>query len=156
MSSEQAKKFHSITIGEKNTWDDWHLVPSSRPLINPPEVKTSYVELIGGDGFLDLTTSLTPKPTYENRTGSWEFFVINPGQLPSDTPFTDWTVLYSQIMAYLHGKKHTIILDDEPDYYYSGRLFVDSWRSSPGNSIITINYNVAPFKKKINGSKETF
>ena len=156
MSPEQAKQYHSITIGEKNTWDDWHLVPSSRPLINPPEVKTSYAELIGGDGFLDLTTSLTPKPTYEDRKGSWEFIVINPGQLPSSVPFSDWTVLYSDIMAYLHGKKYNIILDDEPEYYYSGRLFVTEWNSAPGNSTITIEYNVEPFKKKVRGSGETF
>lgn len=35
--------YHSITIGEKNTWDDWHLIPTSRPLVNPPSVNTHLI-----------------------------------------------------------------------------------------------------------------
>ena len=27
--------YHSITIGDKNTWDDWHLIPATRPLFHP-------------------------------------------------------------------------------------------------------------------------
>lgn len=149
MSSNQAKAYHSITIGDKNTWDDWHLVASSRPLINPPPVKTSYMTVTGGDGQYDLTESLAGKPTYGNRTGTWEFIVINPGQLPSSTPFTGWTALYSNIMDYLQGKKHNVVLDDDPDYYYTGRLSVSSWASRPGNSIITISYSLDPYKRKV-------
>ena len=157
MSSQQAKSYHSITIGSKNTWDDWHLVPSSRPLVSPPPPRTSFAELVGGDGSMDLTTSLTSNPTYGNRTGSWEFIVINWGQLPSDTPIqTNWANRFSEIMAYLHGKTFNVILDDEPGYYYTGRLSVESWStdSSPGNSTITIGYNFDPYKRKV-GSPNT-
>ncbi len=42
--------YHSITIGNKNTWDDWHLIPATRPLFNPPTVKTNMVNIPGGDG----------------------------------------------------------------------------------------------------------
>ena len=51
--------YHSITIGTKNTWDDWHLIPKSRPLVNPPSVKTNVVDIPGGDGALDLSTALS-------------------------------------------------------------------------------------------------
>lgn len=154
MSSAQAKSFHSITIGEKNTWDDWFLVPSSRPLVSPPPPRVSYAELIGGDGSVDLTTNLTKNPTYGNRTGSWEFIVINRGQVPVHNGGIipdNWTVRYSTIMAYLHGKTFDIILDDEPGFYYTGRLAVESWTtgSRPGNSTITISYNVDPYKRKV-------
>lgn len=149
MSSDQAKNFHSITIGEKNTWDDWHLVPSSRPLVVPPAPKTSYADVVAGDGSIDLTTALTSKITYANRSGSWEFIVINPGQIPVSGYFHDWTELYSAIMAYLHGKSFEIVLDDDPNWYYTGRVFVSSWSSDEGNSKITIGYNLEPYKRLI-------
>lgn len=59
--------YHSITIGDKNTWDDWHLIPATRPLFNPPTVKENMVNIPGGDGVLDLTASLAGRPTYNNQ-----------------------------------------------------------------------------------------
>ena len=139
MSNALSYKYHSITLGDKNTWVDWHLIPSSRPLFNPPPVKTAYVEIPGGDGILDLTTAMTGKPMYSNRTGSWEFYVENG--------FKDWTVLYSEIMMYLHGKEMRAVLDDDTAYYYEGRFTVNQWRSDPAQSLIVIDYNVKPYKQ---------
>lgn len=131
--------YHSITIGDRNTWDDWHLIPTTRPLFNPPPVKTSYVEIAGGDGTLDLSTSLTGRPLYSNRTGSWTFYVENGFKL--------WADLYSEIMGYLHGQKLRAILEDDPDYCYEGRFSVDQWKSDAERSSIVISYSVSPHKQ---------
>lgn len=32
--------YHSITIGDKNTWDDWKMIPVSRPVVAPPITAT--------------------------------------------------------------------------------------------------------------------
>lgn len=138
--------YHSITLGEKNTWDDWHLIPASRPLLNPPAVKTSVIEIPGGDGAIDLTTALAGRPVFKNRTGSWEFYVENG--------FKDWTALYSEIMSYLHGKKLKAILEDDPDYYYEGRFSVNNWKSDANWSLITIDYDVKPYKKSVRAPGE--
>lgn len=148
MSSEQAKKYHSITIGDKNTWDDWHLVPTSRPLVTPPNVNTSYVTIPGASGALDLTEALTGYPTYSNRSGSWEFLVMNG--------YGEWYARYSEIMGYLHGKKMRAILDDDPNYYYEGRFSVASWSSPKNWSHITINYNVGPYKIEVHSIDENW
>lgn len=132
--------YHSITIGDKNTWDDWHLIPASRPLFNPPSVKENMVDIPGGDGVLDLTASLAGRPTYNNRSGSWTFYVQNG--------FKDWTVLYSEIMVYLHGQEFKAVLEDDPAYYYEGRFSVNSWKSDKDYSQIVIDYNVGPYKKE--------
>ena len=137
--------YHSITIGDKNTWDDWHLIPESRPLFNPPSVKFNYVEIPGADGVLDLTTAMTGKPLYNNRNGSWSFIVENG--------FKDWSELYSEVMAYLHGQRFRAILEDDPDYYYEGRFSVNQWRSDPQWSKIVIDYNVAPYKQYVIGEE---
>lgn len=136
--------YHSITIGDKNTWDDWHLIPATRPLFNPPSVKTNMVDIPGGDGVLDLTTALAGRPTYNNRTGSWTFYVQNG--------FKDWTALYSEIMVYLHGQAFKAILEDDPAYYYEGRFAVNQWKSDQQWSQIVIDYNVGPYKKEINNT----
>lgn len=133
--------YHSITIGTKNTWDDWHLIPATRPLFNPPTVKTNLVDIPGGDGVLDLTTALAGRPTYNNRIGSWTFYVQNG--------YRDWSALYSEIMVYLHGQEFIAILEDDPGYYYEGRFSVNQWKSDKDWSQIVIDYNVGPYKKEI-------
>lgn len=138
--------YHSITFRKtvgsniitKNTWDDWHLIPASRPLVNPPSVKTSYVDIPGGDGALDLTESLSGRAMYGNRSGSWDFYVDNDHQ--------DWTVLYSRIMEFLHGQTMEAVLEDDLAYYYEGRFSVNEWRSEKSYSRIIINYAVDPYK----------
>ena len=138
--------YHSITFGTKNTWDDWHLIPTSRPVFNPPSVKTSAIEIPGGDGALDLTTVLAGRPLFKNRTGSLEFYVENG--------FRDWTVLFSEIMAYMHGQKMKAVLEDDPAYFYEGRFAVNTWKSNKERSTIVIDYDVNPYKRDILGTDE--
>lgn len=136
--------YHSITFGEKNTWDDWHLIPSSRPVFNPPSVRTNYIDVPGADGDLDFTEAISNRPLYTNREGDIEFIVEND--------FRDWAVAYSDISAYLHGQKMNAFLEDDPNYYYSGRFIINEWKSDSNWSTITINYNVLPFKyEKLSG-----
>ena len=138
--------YHSITFGDKNTWNDWHLIPSKRPAFNPPTVKTQQTDIPGGNGVLDLTESLTGYPLYNNRTGSWEFYVENG--------FKEWNLLYSEISNYLHGQKMKAILEDDPGFYYEGRFTVDEWNSDSWWSTITISYDVYPYNKELTSSLE--
>lgn len=130
--------YHSITIGSRNTWRHWHLIPSSRPLVNPPNVKAAFIEIPGADGALDLSDTLVGRATYGNRSGSWEFYV--------DNGYSDWATLYSEIMAYLHGQLLKAVLEDDPLFYYEGRFSVNQWNSDPYYSRIVIDYNVGPYK----------
>ena len=138
--------YHSVTFGDKNTWDDWHLVPQSRPVLLPPDVKTNYVDVPGADGHLDLTEALTGEPLYKTRTGSIQFYVMN-GYQP-------WEELYSAIMNYLHGQKMRVILEDDPGFYYEGRFNVNTWRSEKYRSEIVIDYNISPYKIDMYSSKD--
>ena len=61
----------------KHTWKDWKLVPTSRPLFLPPNVKQVLMDIPGADGLLDMTESLTGEVHYENRAGQLEFQVEN-------------------------------------------------------------------------------
>lgn len=141
--------YHSITFdGEVNTWDDWHLIPATRPVFNPPETKTHYVDIPGANGQIDLTESLTGYPVYENRTGSIEFYVANG--------YEDWDVIYSKILSYLHGKTHRAYPESESNgyFYYEGRFEVNKWTSDKWYSKITIDYDIYPYRKEPYSSTE--
>lgn len=137
--------YHSMTFGDKHTYKDWGLVPTSRPVFDPPSPKTTYVDIPGGDGSLDLTEALTGDVKYEMRKGSFEFLVKGR---------RDWTRVYSEISDYLHGQRMKIMLDDDPPYYYLGRPQVNTWKSEKKHSTITIDAVVDPYKYEIFSSIE--
>ncbi|MDO5397613.1 MAG: hypothetical protein Q4G33_06760 [bacterium] len=136
----------SITFGDKNTWDDWKILPTERPVFAPPKPKTTYIDVPGGNGALDLSESLTGYPIYENRTGSFKFRVMND--------YVEWHERYTEIMEHLHGKSMNAILADDPDYFYKGRFTVDSWTSGNTWSEITIGYTVDPYKWSVLSSTD--
>lgn len=143
--TNQSRRYHSLTIGSKNTWDDWHLVPSSRPVVPPPAIKTKTLDIPGGDGIIDLTESLTGYPVYDNRSASFEFIVVNDFYEPVAT-HKEWYSIYSDIMDYLHGQRMQMLLDDDDEYYYEGRFAVNSWNSGSKYSAITITASLSPYK----------
>ena len=121
------------------------MIPTSRPLVNPPEVKTTYLDNPGGNGSLDYTDSLTGTVLYGQRTGSWEFWL---------KPEAEWANVYSSLLNYLHGIKHTVILEDDPGFIYAGRLTVNAWKSDQHNSLLTLDYNLDPFKMTANEGED--
>ena len=145
--------YHSIMIGDKNTFNDWHLFSINRPFVAPPLPKTRYVDILGMSGSLDYTEAPNRIPKYADREGSWEFIMLNPGDVPEysiadeGSYHYDWAARYSEIMAYLQGKWFdNVILEDDPLYSYKGRVWVNEYRSDPGWGRIVINYRFQPFK----------
>jgi len=132
---------HSITIDGMNTWNDWHMAPKSRPFVVAPSVKESYVDVPAADGSLDYTEVLAGKARYANRVGTWEFIVDNGDD------YQKWNEFYSDILLKLHGKRFTnIILEDDPLYYWKGRLTVQGQFGNKDYSSISIGYNLEPYK----------
>lgn len=137
--------YHSIIISGKNTYGEWEMYPTSRPHVAPPEVKTSYVDVPGADGGLDYTELLNEKPNYGYRKGSWEFLLI---------PQERWPDVYRSLCNYLHGREHTVVLEDDPNVMYTGRLSVNQWQSAAHNSLITIDYILDP--ETVNTQDESY
>ncbi len=133
--------YHSLIIGGKNTYSDWHLVPDGRPVINPPSLKIVDVEVPGANGTLDLSQALTGYALYNMREGTVLFHVLN------DKPIS-WVNLYSAIANFLSGKTLNVYHEDDPDWYYKGRMYVESWvNNNDGTwSDITLGYTFQPYK----------
>lgn len=164
--------YHSLIINGVNTWEGpmevdgetrtvgFHIVPTSRPKVAPPSVKTQYVDIPGSDGQLDYTEYFG-KVYYGPRTGSWEFKLIydlndiddsfrnrsmRQAIADGNNKFSNWISRYTQIMSAVHGKKCRILLEDEPEYYYEGRLSINDFESNEKESIIKIDYSLEPYK----------
>ena len=148
--------YHSITFmdgtddGIKNTYTDFHLVPTTRPVFKMPEVVTHYIDVPGSDGFLDLTEILDGYPNYGAREDSIEFMVLNDYEESGE----DWVTRYHRIAKYFHGRPLKAILEDDPGYYYEGRFEVEWDSSKPPYSYVRLNYHVQPYKYELLQSSE--
>lgn len=129
---------NGVTFGSKHSYKDWGLILKSRPVISSPSPKTIYIDIPATDGSLDLTESLTGDVKFNNRTIKFEFAVIEARKR--------WTALYSEVMNYLHGQNMRVILDEDADYYYTGRFQVNEWKSDKRTATIVIEGTVEPYK----------
>lgn len=139
-NTSQGKDVWSFDV-KANTWDTWHLIPSSRPSIAHPNPITKIIEIPGVDGILDLSTYLTGRINYGQRQGSLNFYVAND--------FESWESIRSNMVKTLHGKTMKMQLDDDPSFYYEGRFTVGNWESGASYSAISIGYNLAPYKIRV-------
>ena len=130
---------NGVTFGTKHTYRTWKLLLKSRPEISPPKPKTKLIQVPGTNTVIDLTEALTNEVKYEPRTIRCEFCVI--GGRPK------WPAVYSAVLNELHGKKMQIIMDDDPNYYYEGRVVVDQWESDEITATIVISAEVMPYKQ---------
>ena len=137
---------YGVLFGDKHSYRDWKLITKSRPDVGSPAPKTTYIDIPEADGQLDLTESLSGEVKFENREMKFEFAVIEARQR--------WTTLYSEIMNYLHGQNLQVVLDEDPNHFYSGRFTVDEWESDKKTSTLVIVGVVDPYKYDLNTSLE--
>lgn len=128
----------SIYFDDYNSYSDFHLLLNSKE-IEAPLVKNIDVELEGGDGKIDFTEYFGDVH-YENRKLSFEFSTIEPQE--------DFMTIFSMLQNTLHGRRMKIVLDDDKDFYYYGRVEVDKWKSNKRIGKITINVDCEPYKYK--------
>jgi hypothetical protein len=153
MASELARKYHSITFKKtsngqtvtKNTWDDWHLIPSSRPMFMQPTPLYKYVDIPGRDGQLDTTDYLIGRPTYSDRKGAFEFFIQNGNRY--------YESVRASLASYFDGSKILAYLEDDYNtsagkynYCYQGRFVFKGWTPGKDYSQVSIEYQVGPYR----------
>lgn len=86
--------------------------------LSPPEPKTTTVEIPGRDGVLDLTESLIGDVTYNNRSMTFTFLIVDLEQ---------FEVVKTQISNALHGRKFNFEMTMDPGYTYTGRFKIKSY-----------------------------
>ena len=128
-----------ITFGNLHSYKDLNLVLNSKE-IGSPAVKERKIEIEGADSSLDLT-DFFGEAKYEDVTHKFEFSTI--------VPQAQFLSLFSTVKNALHGKKMRIILDDDPLFYYMGRLKVSSFTNEKNVGKITVECDCEPYKYKL-------
>ena len=128
-----------IMFGNYHSWNDFQLILASKT-IGTPSPKTETIDIPGGDGVLDLT-EFFGETKYNNRSLSFEFSSM---VIPSE-----FMTLFSRVQNALHGKKMTITLDDDPEWYYIGRISVSEWKAEKNIGKLTIDCDCEPYKYQV-------
>lgn len=101
-----------VSFEGKHTYKDFGLVMTEY-IPGTPEVQSHYLEVIGRDGLLDITDAYG-EVKYYNREYSWSFIDISD--------YSERPRKLMQLFNYLHGRSFQIVIDDDIDYYLTGRI----------------------------------
>lgn len=135
----------TVTFGTKNSYDDFGLILTDKD-IGFPEPKLEEVDVIGADGVIDLSEVLNDDIKYKTRKLQFTFTVLKGNKY--------WASTVADVANYLHGKKLRIQMDFDPAYYYTGRVKINSFKTSKRLCTITIDAECEPYRLDINGNGE--
>lgn len=125
-----------VTFGTQHSYNNFSLILSKKT-IGSPKPRIKNVEVPESDGYIDLTEYFG-EVKYDNRSLKFVFSVVN-GSYES---------AYSALMNAIHGKSMKITLDDDPNYYYIGRVMINEWTSNPVLQTIEVECDCEPYKYK--------
>lgn len=122
-----------IRFGTKWAHADYGLIVS--PYAIPmPEPQTSFVEIPGRDGALDLSEAFGTV-RYADR--------IIPLTLYERAPFD---TLISSFAADVHGRRMNVIFDRDPTFYYDARITLDDVERHAGYCELSLECRAKPYK----------
>lgn len=130
---------YGVRFGDYHSWDDLRLILTNKEIGVPP-AKTALIDIPGGDGVLDFT-EFFGGVRYGNRTLTFEFATI--------VPRAEFMEQFAVVQNALHGQKMQIILDTDPDWYYIGRVNVDTWKADKRVGQITVECDCEPYKYRL-------
>lgn len=138
---------NGVTFGTQHSLDDLNLILSKID-IPPAKPKTSYIDIPGGNGSIDLTEA-NGEIVYEDRTLSFTF-IVHPDESAT------FDEVRSDISNQLNGQNCKITLDKDDDYYFYGRVTVDDYRTNKKVNEIAVKARVQPYKYKQNPTMVKF
>ena len=135
-----------VTFNDIHSYQDLNLILSASE-IPPAKPKTSYIDIPGADGSLDLTEA-NGEVRYESRDIKFTFTMI-------PDPIQTFEEKRTEVVNLLNGRVCKVTLDRDEDYYFEGRCSVDSYDADRNHHQIVIAVKASPYKFKQNITKKT-
>ena len=129
---------YGVTFGALHSWRDLYLAMEDRQEIGSPDPELYLYEVPGRNSPLDCSEALTGRVNYQQRTLKFSFVLREDAR--------QWAFRYSEIASALHGQRMRIVCDDDPYFYYEGRVQIDPVKSSKYLGKIEITAVVDPYK----------
>lgn len=131
-----------------HTFQDWGLyVANSNNCIGSPVQYTSYVEVPGRNGKLDMSEAISGRPIFQSRPISIRLVGFNE--------INEWDSVISSFRNKVEGKICKIQFDNDPAYYWKGRVHIEAFNSRFDYGSFILNIPMAdPYKYDVNTSAE--
>lgn len=123
-------------FGGVHSFRDLHLIQASVN-VEPAKPKTNLVNIPGADGSKDFSESPAGRVVFNTRKITWTF-KLYPGD--------NWVDKYTQVSNAINGLSCKITLDEDPYYYYIGRVSVDKHAADSILHTITVTATCQPYK----------
>ena len=121
----------------KFAWEDFGLIPISRPYISTPKANYTLVQIPNSSSKLNITDYMPGGMTYESRTGEWQFAIDHTKEL-----WKNWYTGYYEVEEYFHGSRMLVCLNDDPENVYEGRISISSYDPGESYSKVTLSYDL--------------
>lgn len=108
-------------------------------VVSPAEPKLNLIDIPGADGSKDMSTQPAGRVVFYDRPITW-IFALYPGD--------NWFDKQRQVSKALNGRRLRITLDDNPDFYFDGRLSVKDYTKDKTLRQITVEAICAPYMLK--------
>lgn len=132
--------YRGVKFGEYHTAADWGMLLTNKD-IEPPKAKTKTISIEGRDGDIDLTETLGAV-RYDSRKLSFKFLLI-------DGTYQERLDTIANVLQYVHGKRMTVLLDDDKDFYFVGRCRVTTAQSNASIGEVAIEVEADPYRLKV-------
>ena len=130
--------FLGASINGEHTLRDWKAAITNADIISIPEPNLTVLEIPGRNGRLDISEALTGDVTYGNRTIKLE--------LASSVDLESWYEKCLHIFNTYHGKRVTVIFDDDLTHYYTGRAAVSDPQRVRNGGTFVLSVDAEPFR----------
>ena len=126
---------NDVTIGTYSMQTNFGLYLPEYTIPAPPQ-QTKFVSIIGRDGAVDLSSALGIH--YDSRKWTLDFKCFNPT--------VNWHTLISSVMNAIHGQRLNFEFADDPNYFWTGRINVESYKPNKGEGTVRVTITSDPFK----------
>lgn len=130
---------NGIQFGNYHSWNDFSLVLQPDWELEAAQPKIEQIDIPGGDGVLDFTEAFG-EIKYKNRKLKFNFRTI--------VPRSEFWTLFSTIQNTISGRYMKIVIDNDPMWYYMGRITMDQWKADQNIGQITVECDCEPYKYK--------
>lgn len=132
-----------VSFDRWHSFRSWGLLLTKPPQISLPKPKLRLVQVPGSDQIIDLTESLTGQVHYQPRTLFFEFLLLGE-RVQREAACDD-------LLSRIHGKRMDVTLDEDPNWFYRGRVVVETLTAGETSTALTVRVEAEPYRLQRHG-----
>ena len=130
-----------------HTLNDWDMALGNNNYIGDPEMETTYIKIPGRNGLIDVSEAISGRRIYKKRQLAFE--------LGGRRERLAWDSIISQFRNNIDGRICRLTLDNDPSYYWRGRVYIEGFDRFRELGTFELNVPMAdPYKYSKTSSAE--